>query len=124
MLLACILRKEQFRRTIRASLPLSLARCSLVDPLFRLGQSRCERIGLLFACSDSFFQRRDLLLLCVEVVRVLKLTLHIVEQVLRVRFETAVQFPRQTRELLQCADCLAQCRDFLKDRVIGIVETA
>ena len=56
-----------------------------------------------------------------KVVRVLELALHIVEQVLRIGLEVAVQFFGETGELLESADGLAQDGDLLEDRVVRIV---
>ena len=107
--------------TICTGLPLSFAPRPPIDPLLRLSEPCSERVCFFLAGHDPLLQSSHLLLLCVKVVRGLELALHIVEQVLRIGLEVAVQFFGETGELLESADGLAQDGNLLEYGVVCVV---
>ena len=113
--------RKIYERTIRTGFPLSFAPRPPIDPLLCLSEPCSERVCFFLAGHESLLQSTHLLLLRVKVVRVLELALHIVEQVLRIGLEVAVQFFGETGELLESADGLAQDRDLLEYGVVCVV---
>lgn len=109
------------KRTICTGLPLSFTPRPPIHPLLRLSEPCSERVCFFLAGCDSLLQSSHLLLLHVKVVRVFKLALHIVEQVLRIGLEVTVQLFGKTGELLESADGLAQDGDLLEYRVVCVV---